>query len=430
MKAAVIPTEVHATARRVAVVAACTFPAPRGSQVLVRAVVEQLAAAGHQVHLITYASGESYDPPAGVRVHASRLTGVGAAPIGLGWSKVRYDIELLVTLRRVVMDERIEIVHAHNYEAPLLAYWVRASTGVPVVYHAHNALADELATYVRPGWRRRLARWMGRRLDGAIPRRADFCIALTPELGAFLVRCGVDPSRMAVIAPHGLPADGITRTEFVPVPGCFKVTYAGNLDPYQDLDVLGDAFARLREAVPYAHLCLVTHAADWRERLEPRFVAWIRAGVVTVHVVSSYASVWREMLAADVLVCPRSSWSGYPIKLVNYAAAGRPIVVAAGSAKGFVDQESALVVGNRDPGAFAAALQRLHDEPGLAPRLGAAAERLSNSLGDGAEIASKFGAIYGKIRDDDERTRVSRAGRLLAWAGERISAVAPIGGPR
>jgi glycosyltransferase involved in cell wall biosynthesis len=222
------------------------------------------------------------------------------------------------------------------------------------------------------------------------------------------------------------PPESAARTEFV-------VTYAGNLDPYQDLDVLFAAFERLRMDCPAAVLEVVTHEEHWRTRLDARGAGLVALGAVRVRVEPEYGGVFRRMAQSDVLVCPRSSWSGYPIKLVNYAMAARPIVVAAGSAKGLADEDSALVVADRDVHALAQALLRLHDEPELAARLARAARRRATAMGEGAEFASQLDAIYGKIRAERAGRRgqgSSLTSRLRRIAGGRISTRSPDGGQR
>src|SRR6185503_11745232 len=155
------------------------------------------------------------------------------------------NLRLGIDLYRLVRRQRIDVIHAHNYEAPFLAYLTRWLTGTPVVYHSHNALSDELATYVGGRWAKRMAGQLGALLDRQVPRRADFAIALTSELEEFLLGCGVERARMEVIPP------GATATEEMPMPagggnGEFVVGYAGNLDPYQDLDVLYEGFLHFR----------------------------------------------------------------------------------------------------------------------------------------------------------------------------------------
>lgn len=419
--------------RRIAVVAACPFPAPRGSQVLVASVVEQLLATGNQVHQFTYPGAPEGPARPGLVRHRARL-GRRGDPLRLGWHKARLDIGLLWVLWRVLAKERIDIVHAHNYEAPLLAYLVRWWTGVPVLYHAHNALADELACYVPPGWRRRLAVRLGGWLDRQIPRRADAVIALTQELAGYLEECGVGRDRLRVLPPAALPGLAVAME---PVPataaGEFVVAYAGNLDGYQDLGVLSDAFARLRDTVPAAVLELVTHEPEWAGRVDERLHSWVCQGAARVFVADGFVSAQRRLAAASVLVCPRVSWSGYPIKLLNYRATGRPIVAARGSAKELRHEQTALIIADGDPVALAAALARLYAEPQLAHDLGRAARREAEEWAERGGFASQLEEIYSKIEARPTALRLGglRAlARLLARVGERISAMAPNGGAR
>jgi len=82
----------------------------------------------------------------------------------------------------------------------------------------------------------------------------------------------------------------------------------------------------------------------------------------------------RAVLSQDVVVAvPRVSWSGYPIKLLNAMAAGRPVAACAGAAWPLKDGENGLVVPDNDAGALAAALVRLMDQPRLRRDLGRAA---------------------------------------------------------
>lgn len=414
-------------------VAACPFPAPRGSQVLIASVVEHLAADGAVVHRLTYPGGPEGETPAGVRRHWARF-GRAGDPWRLGRHKLRLDGGLLWELWRLLQREPIDVIHAHNYEAPVLAYVVRWWTGVPVVYHAHNALADELGWYVAPGWRRRLASRLGAWLDGSIPRRADAVIALTQELAEYLVARGVARERVRVLPPAGLPGLEVGRAAAPPAEsGAFVVAYAGNLDGYQDLEVLFDAFAQLRGERRDALLEVITHEADWQERVGGRLREWVARGSARVVVAADFAAVQERLAAAAALVCPRVSWSGYPIKLLNYRAAGRPIVAARGSAKELRDGVTALVVDDGDAAGLARALCRLHDDPGLARRLGEAARDEADAWAERSGFASQLDEIYCKIesrRAAEGPGGVRVMARLLARLGERISAMAPNGGAR
>ena len=83
-----------------------------------------------------------------------------------------------------------------------------------------------------------------------------------------------------------------------------------------------------------------------------------------------------ELLAGDVIfACPRTSWSGYPIKLLNAMAAGAPIVCCEASAHDLVNEETALIAPDNDAEAFANAIVRLVRFPELRRSLGSAARR-------------------------------------------------------
>jgi hypothetical protein len=104
---------------------------------------------------------------------------------------------LLARLWRIVQRERVDVLHAHNYEAAIAALVVGRLTRRPVVYHGHSAHADELPLYAsRPAMRRWLGRWRPARSAG--PRRADCCIAVSAELGDRLRAAGLDGDDLVV----------------------------------------------------------------------------------------------------------------------------------------------------------------------------------------------------------------------------------------
>lgn len=383
--------------RRIAMVAACPFPSARGSQVLIRELAQALAERGHEVHVVTYPFAESLVPIHGLFVHRARLPLLGRWRGKLGWRKAVLDVALAVVLYRVVRRERIELIHAHNYEGPLVGFLARWLTGIPIIYHSHNALGDELTYYFPPGVRRRAAASIGRMLDRLIPRRADFSIALTPELGRFLRGCGVAADRLAVVPP-GAPSLAVADVDGRdPFDGRFVVMYTGNVDPYQDLGVLFEAFATFSRGLDSALLVVVTHDPDWSEYVDGRLHQLIREGRARVVVASAFSVVRRLLGHAEILVCPRRSWSGFPIKLVNYMAAGKAVVAAEGSAKTVVDGKTGLTFPNGDTEALAAALNRLSQDAPLRHRLGESARAAVGRLYSWRWAVSQVEQIYAQL---------------------------------
>ncbi|HLK10092.1 MAG TPA: glycosyltransferase family 4 protein [Candidatus Binatia bacterium] len=351
---------------RVALAIAGPYPALRGSQVLVGQLARGLRARGHEVMLVTYGRH------------------LGDRP-GLRPERLVLDAVLALRLWRCVRGAAVDLIHAHNYEAALAGLLVARATGRPLVYHGHSALAEELPTYARGAVARRWLGRLGRLLDGAVPRRADFCIAVTEELGARLRRAGVPATDLACIAPASVPEEVARGVDGGPAAADALVCYAGNLDGYQNLRFLVDVFARVRARLPRARLVLVTHEGAAAVRAAP--------GVEVLRV-RSYGEVRRRLATAHVAVCPRTERSGFPMKLLNYMAAGKAIVAAAGSAKGLRDGVTGRIVPDGDAAAFAAAIVELLGDPAERARLGAAARRAVESPAAWEQVLQRIESIY------------------------------------
>jgi 1,2-diacylglycerol 3-alpha-glucosyltransferase len=359
---------------RIGLVIAGPYPAGRGSQVLVSHLAVGLRGRGHQVHVVSYGTSRGERP--------------GPRP-----ARLVLDAMLIGRLWRASRRHRLEVLHAHNYEAAIASLLVGRATGRPVVYHGHSAHADELPLYVaRPGPQRWMRR-MGRLLDRQVPRRADFCIAVSEVLAESLRRAGAAEDRLAcihpAIAPEELDADA-------PDPGTDGlVCYAGNLDPYQRLDFLLESFALLRAVDPAARLRLVSHP-DAREHAARLVARGLGPGVEIV-LASSYAEVSAEIRRAGVAVCPRAEASGFPMKLLTYLARGKAVVACAGSAKGLVDGVNARVVADGDAPGFAAAMGALLRAPAERRRLGRAARQVVEDGTSWDTGLDRIEAIYRRV---------------------------------
>src|SRR5205823_3940280 len=191
--------------------------------------------------------------------------------------------------------------------------------------------------------------------------------------------CGVPsgtPRRSSLRVPLSLPGSFASLTMATPTDSSEGlVCYAGNLDGYQNLGFLLRSFAPVRARVPGA----------LRRAVGP--------GVEIVRA-ASYDEVRARLDAADVAVSPRAERSGFPMKLLNYMAAGKAIVASAGSAKGLRDGVSGRVVPDGDEGAFAAAVVELLSDRAARARLGAAARRAVGDPRAWDGVLDRIEAVY------------------------------------
>ncbi len=113
--------------RRVVMVAACPFPANYGSPAGIREMSVTLAEMGHEIHVVTYPHGDDL-PLGGIKLHRVGKPGA-AVRVGPSAEKPMLDARMVGRLCRVIREERIEIIHAHNYEGALIGAAAKALTG-------------------------------------------------------------------------------------------------------------------------------------------------------------------------------------------------------------------------------------------------------------------------------------------------------------
>jgi glycosyltransferase involved in cell wall biosynthesis len=398
---------------RLALVGAFPFPLAQGSQVYFAEQGRALADAGARVTIVCYGRGTPDGGASGAgtpRCGATQAPGVDAAArpaaarierittpraltprrLGSGASPAKpiADAALAAALVAAHRCCGFDAVLAHNAEAAVVALAVRPLLRRPVVYVAHTLWAHELAAHLPPRWGAaagRIPSRLGALLDACLARRADAVIAVST---AGARRLGAHARGPVVCLPPSLRPEPEPTPDAVAstcrrhglAPGRYAV-YTGNLDRYQALDVLVSAAALLRAPVVVA-----THAGGTAP-----------APLRTVHVADS-AEARRLLFGAGVALLPRRAPGGFPVKLLNYLEARRPVVARAGVADGLVDGRSAwLVADDASPGAFAEAVEALLADPVRAERLGAAGRAHLEAAHAPAPLAERTLALVARL---------------------------------
>ncbi len=374
-------------------VAACPLPYPRGTPVRIHRMAEGLARRGHEVHVVAYYLGDPEAEPS-YRLHRihrvptyHKLT-PGPSPQKL----LVLDPLLVVRLRALLREQAFDVIHGHHYEGLLVGLASRAGRPIPVLFDAHTLLESELPWY-GPKLLRRITRRLGRSLDRGLPPRADHVIAVSEAIRDRLLALGrCPPGRVTVIGSgmHWAPFEGIGPASRNGAPEATLI-YTGNLAPYQGVDLMLTAFAAVAQERRGVRLHIVTDSPfEPYEPLARRLGVQERIQLTR----APFEAVPAHLSRAHVALNPRIRCEGLPQKLLNYMAAGMPIVSFAGSARGLVDGENALVIPDGDVAAFAAGIVRLLDHPELSRSLG---DRARQFLRDGLSweaVAQRVESLY------------------------------------
>jgi len=344
-------------------------------------VAEQARAlrdAGAEGTLLCYGRGEGRDPPdLPVRRTPRALSPLRTAA-GPAWAKPPADAALFAALVRLAHRERFDAVLAHNAEAAWVARLARPLARLPVVYVVHTLLGVELSAYA-PRRLARTANALGRVLDAGAARGADAVLCLSERAAEVLRPRARGPVE---VIPPGLDPWPDPDPEAVRracerhglAPGGYAL-YAGNLDRYQDLDLL----ARAAQGAPLP-VAVATHAEPPTQPVP---------GLRLAHVAGP-AEVRALTYGAALCLLPRRRIGGFPVKLLNYMEARRAIVAHASVAEGLAHDRSAwLLPDDTAPEAWAEAIRTLAGDPARAARLGAKARWILETRHAWPELAER-----------------------------------------
>ena len=330
-------------------------------------------------------------PPASDRRAA--LTEAGVRVLDLPLRK-RVDRAGIAELRTELVRGGYDILHLFSNKA--VQNGLIASRGLPVKIVVYRGIVGNVSFFNPVSWQRFLNPRIDRIVCVANAVR-DYFLQMRPK---FL---RLPPSKLVTIHKghsldwyRALPAD--LASIGVP-PGRFVIGCVANYRPRKGIELLVDAFREL-PAEWQAHLLLIGGGMD-----APALTKCIAASPVAanIHVLGFRQDSSTLMASCDVFVLPSTKREGLARSLIEAMAYGiAPVVTdCGGSPEVVVDGVSGMVVPVRDVAALAAALKRLHDDPELRRRLGAAArERIRTDFRIEDTIAKTLELYRSLVRID------------------------------
>ena len=370
-----------------------------GEERHVRDLAVQLAARGHAVSVATiwHQGLPEFEMDHGVRVHRIRST-MQRSP-ALFSEVTRFhapsfpDPELMLGLRRIVQDERPDIVHAHNW----LVYSflpLKTCSKAKLVLTAHD-VSIRCAT-------KKLS-YRGNNCSGPSPLKCLDCayahyglpkgppIVVSHWLMGFAERAAVDlfiPVSHAVKIANNLTSEKLpvkvipnfVRDDIATInaerhpklnelPDGDFMLYVGAFGRYKGLNELFRAYADLHDAPPLVVIgYTIPESPVQTDNLPPGIVVlknWPHEAVM---------QAWQRCMFGLV---PSISFDSCPTTTIEAMAVGRPVIGTriGGIPDQIVDGETGFLVPPGDVDALRQAMERLIADPALRARMGEAAKR-------------------------------------------------------
>jgi glycosyltransferase involved in cell wall biosynthesis len=315
---------------RILMIAPEPFFEPRGTPFSEFHRIRALTTLGHHVDLVTYPFGQDVTVP-GLRVFRSlRPPFVRRVKIGPSLAKIPLDALLAVTAIKRALTGRYDAIHSHE-EGGVIGAALAMLLRVPHLYDMHSSLPQQLTNFAFSG--SQLIRRVFLAIERFMIRRSRVVIVICPSLED-TVRAIEPQARTVLIENAPGSADAVaTAADAAAIRQALGVgaatplvLYTGTFEAYQGLDLLFAAMAVVHRARPDARLVLAGGHTDQIARARDQAHA-AGVGGVTIFAGERPASeIPAYLLAADVLVSPRSRGTNTPLKIYQYLRSGKPIV--------------------------------------------------------------------------------------------------------
>ena len=304
-----------------------------------------------------------------------------------------FDVSLLRTLRRLLAERRVDLVHCHQYTPWCYGAPAAAGRGVPVLFTEHGRFHPDRHTT-----KRRLANQVLRRLTDRITTISE---ATRDALARheWLPRAEVEVLYNGLPSPVAQEPSEALRVRLGIAPGTVLLGTVARLDPIKNQAMMLRALAR-----PELRRCALLLAGDGPERAALEAQATLLGVAGRVRFVGFTEDVGGHLEALDVFLLTSFS-EGTSMTLLEAMALGRPVVATAvsGNVEIVEDGVTGMLVASDDDAALADAIVRLSADADLADRLGARAK---------ARFAERFSIermlrSYRRIYDELARARTT-----------------------
>ncbi|MXP20389.1 glycosyltransferase [Gordonia sp. HNM0687] len=404
---------------RVALLSYRSKPHCGGQGVYVRHLSRELALLGHEVEIF---SGQPYPELDQVAIDAGvRLTKVPSMAlydepnpfrtprpgeyrdwidmleVGSMWT-ASFGEPLTFSLRvaRLLKDRRDDFDIVHDNQCLGYGLLDIQQAGFPLIATIHHPITRDrtLAVKAAKGWRKITAwRWHSfLRMQGRVSRRIPELLTVSRSSEVDIRKAFDIPSGRITTIPLGVNTD-VFKPGVARVPG--RIACVASADaPLKGVSYLLEAVAKL-SAERNVELVLVSKldpngpSAKMIDDLAIRDQVRVVSGLEDEEM--------AELLASAEVACVPSLYEGFSLPAVEAMSCATPLVATrAGAIPEVVgtSEEAAVLVGPRDSGALAQAIEGLLDDAELRRRLGDGGRRRVEERYSWAAVAAKTAAHY------------------------------------
>lgn len=380
---------------RVLILAPQPFFQNRGTPIAVRMLAQDLQGAGNSVELLVYHEGEDVDLD-GITLHrTAAFPGVKNIPPGFSWKKIICDCAMLWSAIRLCSSTKYDVIHAVE-ESVFIALLLKRIFRISYIYDVDSWLSDQLIE--KFSWLRMLKNFFfffEKRAVKGCSGSVVVCRALEEKILAIdaakpLLRLE-DVSMLQY--DQKLSSESLNR-----LTGDDGITllYVGNLEGYQGIEFLLDAFRVVAEKRDDVKLVIIGGSPEGIKKysvLSEELAIDRRVFFIGPRPVEHLALYLQQ---ADLLLSPRMDGVNTPMKIYSYMGSGIPVVATRILSHTQVLDDTTALLAEVDAADFAATILRGLEDKKYSDGLGAAAKALVEREYSRESFRKKITDFYSK----------------------------------
>ena len=316
--------------------------------------------------------------------------------------------------------KHFDVLHAHSpLTVGFLAYLTASTKNLPLIYTYHTSITDYthyLKVIGGTGVIRHAARWF----SAMSTNLGDQIVVPSPKFHRLLLEQKV--TKPIQVIPNGIDLSNFKAAKN---PGSFRnklgvssdapiLLSVGRVDPEKRLDFLIDAFVRLAERVPDAHLVFAGDGGARKKLEEQAAATQVNDRIHFLGMVDR--AVLPDILHDATVFLSASTTEVHPISVIEAIASGLPLVAVQDEAfEGMIMENENGHLTPLDVGAFSDTLAALLADPEKLVRYGKRSMELSTKFSIEAQVKTLENLYFEAILQNWRGSFVSRISARLKF---------------
>ena len=312
---------------KILVLAPQPFFKNRGTPIATLKMLKVLESQGHDIDLLTYHEGSPVDLPGCHHIRIRNLSWVRNVPPGFSWKKLVCDVFMTLSAFRLCFRNEYHLIHAVE-ESVFIANLLKLVFGTPYIYDMDSSMPRQIldqAPLLRP---------LGpilRYFEALAVRQSNGVVAVCQSLEE-VAASHCDSVPIVRIEDASLLTE--QSHEHSDAANCDKVLevegrvlmYVGNLQSYQGIDLLLDAFTHVYHRLKDVQLVVIGGSdTDIRKH---RSIAHRHGIADRTHFLGPrpVEQLGAYLEQATVLISPRTLGNNTPMKVYSYLESRTPVL--------------------------------------------------------------------------------------------------------